>query len=157
MFTKLKALLKKALPTKIYRILRLLWNSRHDLMVCISFMKNRSLSISFADRLRILTQLYVIDFNLETLQTQEEILNYIQTILSLPLDSKGVLVEAGCYKGSSTAKFSLAAEIVGRELVVFDSFEGLPENNEPHDKNIFGGKASFKKGDYCGSLYFNRS
>lgn len=126
-------------------------------MVCISFMKNRSLSISFADRLRILTQLYVIDFNLETLQTQEEILNYIQTILSLPLDSKGVLVEAGCYKGSSTAKFSLAAEIVGRELVVFDSFEGLPENNEPHDKNIFGGKASFKKGDYCGSLYFNRS
>jgi O-methyltransferase len=84
--------------------------------------------------------------------TQEEILSYIQTILSIPPDTKGIVVEAGCYKGSSTAKFSLAADLVGRELVVFDSFQGIPDNIEPHEENIFGGDASFKQGDYAGSL-----
>jgi len=80
-------------------------------------------------------------------------LDMIRVILSLRPESNGVVVEAGCFKGGSTAKFSLAVDIVGRKLVVFDSFEGIPENDEPQDKDIFGWKAGvFKKGDYCGTL-----
>jgi O-methyltransferase len=97
-------------------------------------------------------QLYTISLNVDSPHTQEEILSYIQTILSLPSNSKGVLVEAGCYKGSSTAKFSFAANIVGKELVVFDSFQGIPQNVEQHEKTIFGEQAGFKQGDYCGIL-----
>jgi O-methyltransferase len=82
---------------------------------------------------------------------QEEILNYIQTILSLPRNGKGVIVEAGCYKGGSTAKFSLAADIVGKELVIFDSFQGIPDNDELHEGR-FNGKKRFSEGEYCGSL-----
>jgi O-methyltransferase len=57
----------------------------------------------------------------------------------------GVIVEAGCYKGGSTAKFSLMAEKVNRDLVVFDSFQGIPENAEPHEKDMFGNRADFKQ------------
>ena len=70
-----------------------------------------------------------------------EVLAYVTTILKLPKTTEGCIVECGCYKGSSTAKFSLAAKYSGRKLVVFDSFEGIPENDERHGKNIFGGPA----------------
>jgi O-methyltransferase len=39
---------------------------------------------------------------------------------------RGVVVECGCYLGGSTANLSLACDIAGRDLVVYDSFEGLP-------------------------------
>ncbi len=45
----------------------------------------------------------------------------------------------------STAKFSLAAAFAGRELVVFDSFQGLPYNNEPHDRNISVGRKNLRR------------
>jgi O-methyltransferase len=38
----------------------------------------------------------------------------------------GAIVECGCYAGGSSAKLSILAKITGRELVVCDSFEGLP-------------------------------
>ena len=61
-------------------------------------------------------------------------------------------MEAGCFKGGSTSKFSIAAKWAGRKLVVFDSFEGIPENDEAHDKNIFGDSIGFKQGVYKGGL-----
>lgn len=48
-------------------------------------------------------------------------------ILEIPPDVEGVLVEAGCWKGGTTANLSLIADLVGRDLIVYDSFEGLPE------------------------------
>jgi hypothetical protein len=47
-------------------------------------------------------------------------------IFEIPANVPGVIVEAGCWKGGSTANLSLVAEIVGRDLVVYDSFEGMP-------------------------------
>jgi O-methyltransferase len=47
-------------------------------------------------------------------------------IFEIPARIEGVIVEAGCWKGGTTANLSLVADIVGRELVVYDSFEGLP-------------------------------
>jgi hypothetical protein len=40
--------------------------------------------------------------------------------------SKAVVVECGCFRGGTTANLSLACDVVGRELFVYDSFEGLP-------------------------------
>ena len=48
-------------------------------------------------------------------------------ILEVSPDVEGVIVEAGCWKGGTTANLSLVADIVGRDLIVYDSFEGLPE------------------------------
>ena len=84
---------------------------------------------------------------------QREVLSFAQTILSLPPDVPGVCVEAGCFKGGSTAKFSLAADLAGRELVVFDSFCGIPPNEEKHVETIFGNKSvGFAEGIYCGAI-----
>lgn len=47
-------------------------------------------------------------------------------LLQIPPHVEGVVVECGCYLGGSTANLSLACEAVGRDLIVYDSFEGLP-------------------------------
>ena len=47
--------------------------------------------------------------------------------LRIPAEQEGCLVECGAYKGGSTANLSLVAALCDRELVVFDSFEGMPE------------------------------
>lgn len=45
----------------------------------------------------------------------------------LNLDAEGVWVECGCFAGGSSSKISLIAGILDRKLMIFDSFEGLPE------------------------------
>lgn len=50
--------------------------------------------------------------------------------LQVPVDREGVLVECGAYKGGSTANLSIIAAHCGRRLVVFDSFEGMPEPDD---------------------------
>jgi len=51
-------------------------------------------------------------------------------IFEIPAKTEGVIVEAGCWKGGTTANLSLVADIVGRDLIVYDSFEGLPAATE---------------------------
>lgn len=48
-------------------------------------------------------------------------------LLEIPPEVEGDVVECGCFRGGSTANLSLVCDIVGRRLVVYDSFEGLPE------------------------------
>ena len=47
-------------------------------------------------------------------------------LLEMPPDEPGVVIECGSFQGGSTANLSLICSIVGRELIVYDSFEGLP-------------------------------
>jgi hypothetical protein len=47
-------------------------------------------------------------------------------LLEVPPSVEGVVVECGSFLGASTTNLSLACEVVGRELIVYDSFEGLP-------------------------------
>lgn len=68
-------------------------------------------------------------------------------ILETPPDVQGDVVECGTAHGGSAANLSLICKIVGRKLIIFDSFEGLPEP-EPCDRE---GKY-YKKGDMCGTL-----
>jgi hypothetical protein len=43
---------------------------------------------------------------------------------------KGAVVECGCFLGGATANLSLVCDIVDRDLIVYDSFEGLPAAEE---------------------------
>ena len=54
-------------------------------------------------------------------------------LFEIPPDEKGVVVECGCWQGGSTANLSLICDLVDRELIVYDSFEGLPvaDPNDP--------------------------
>jgi hypothetical protein len=51
-------------------------------------------------------------------------------LLEIPREVEGVVVECGCFLGGSTANISLICQAVGRQLIVYDSFEGLPEGDE---------------------------
>lgn len=59
----------------------------------------------------------------------------------------GVVVECGTWKGASAANSSLACKIVGRRLLVCDSFEGLPQPIAGTPDAGF-----YRKGDYLGTL-----
>lgn len=56
--------------------------------------------------------------------------------LRVPADRNGVIVECGAYKGGSTANLSIIAAHCGRRLVVFDSFEGMPEPDDADREHV---------------------
>lgn len=150
MYAKLTRMLRRVLPPAGYRFVKAL---RHwqDMVACVLFISAGG-KLSIRERIKLVKKLYVISINIDSSHTQKQMLEYIKAILSLPSGIEGVLVEAGCYKGSSTAKLSLAADMIGKDLVVFDSFQGLPEHNEPHDRNIYGVRTKLEKGGYRGTL-----
>jgi O-methyltransferase len=67
-------------------------------------------------------------------------------LLEIPPEVEGVVVECGCWLGGSTANLSLICDIVGRKLIVYDSFEGLPEG-EPGDRHAKESAAGLFRGD----------
>jgi O-methyltransferase len=73
-------------------------------------------------------------------------------LFELPPDVPGVVVECGTWKGGTAASLSLACRIVGRKLVVCDSFAGLPPA-DPRDREAPG----YQTGDYRGPFEEVRS
>ena len=108
----------------------------------------------FADQKQWLDKINRVDKNVKSAHNASHILQFLIAILKLPAGVPGTIVEAGAYKGASTCKISLFAHHVGRELHVFDSFEGLPENDEVHEKSLEGHsiKDWFRGGNFSGSL-----
>lgn len=74
----------------------------------------------------------------------------------LELDVQGPIVECGCYKGGSSAKLSILAKMTKRQLVICDSFAGLPrpQNLEEVRLERHGGNSGviFAEGDYSATL-----
>ena len=107
-----------------------------------------------SERRRLLSRMHEITANVECPHNESHVLSFMIELLKIPSTMEGVVVEAGCFKGGSTAKFSLAASIAGRKLVVFDSFEGLPSNEERHTHSILGHSITgwFGEGSFAGRL-----
>jgi macrocin-O-methyltransferase TylF-like protien len=68
-------------------------------------------------------------------------------LFELSPDVQGDVVECGTWKGGTAASLSLACKIVGRKLIVCDSFEGLPVG-DPLDRCA----AGYQPGDFCGTF-----
>ena len=51
-------------------------------------------------------------------------------ILETPPDVEGAIMECGTFKGGCAANLSIIAKITNRKLLIYDSFEGLPESVE---------------------------
>jgi O-methyltransferase len=79
------------------------------------------------------------------IHTHAEMFAVASAIFDTPTRVDGVVVEAGCFKGGSTVKLSIAAKLAHRKLVVFDSFAGLP-NPKSSDR------MDFYKTEYAGPL-----
>lgn len=120
-------------------------SSYKDFESIISFLVSQSNNVTFSQKLSIIQQLYKITSGVECPHAQHEIIKFIEEILSIPDGEKGVIVEAGCFKGGSAAKFSVAAKLTGRNLIIFDSFQGLPKNKEYfHDVILYFPEESFR-------------
>jgi len=71
--------------------------------------------------------------NIKKVQTLSHWLEHLEmaaTILKIPPHVKGDVIECGCYKGGSTVNLSIVCSAVGRNLIVCDSFRGLPKPDE---------------------------
>jgi hypothetical protein len=64
-------------------------------------------------------------------------------LLEIPPSLEGVVVECGAWQGGATANLSVICDVVGRDLIVYDSFEGLPEP-EPGDKAPAEAKGAYR-------------
>jgi O-methyltransferase len=84
-------------------------------------------------RIQLALRMYRNTRRIESLTSYKAHLAMAVKLLEIPPEVEGVVVECGCYLGGATANLSLVCEIVGRELIVYDSFEGLPAP-DPRDK-----------------------
>lgn len=119
--------------------------------IAARFLADTGLGISLIDRYRLVRQHYLISSRIDSRHTTEEMLTFIREILAIPQNVPGCIVHAGSYKGSDSAKFSLAAKLVGRRLVVCDSFKGLPANDE-RQWTLDGRDLVLTEGQFAGSL-----
>jgi O-methyltransferase len=150
--TLIKNKLRSFLPWPILFFYRKIRSFPKDLKPFLKFLfKNRS-PISFFKKLWVIYKCYRISYSVDCPHTEGEMIEVISAILSSVGNKDGTIVEAGSYKGGSSAKLSLAATLSNRKLIIFDSFQGLPNHHEVHGKNIFGGDAYFPPKSYVGSL-----
>src|SRR6476661_6336498 len=109
--TLIRSKIKQRMPSTALFTYRLIRQGRTtDISSSLHFLMSRIATVSMKERLEILRQIYAISASIYCAHTQDEMLSFIRTILTIPKDVKGCIVEAGCFKGGSTAKFSLAAE-----------------------------------------------
>jgi hypothetical protein len=115
----------------------------------------RDYGLGFFGKIKIILKFRRNNRMITTATNWEGHLRLAAQILKIPPSVKGDVIECGCYKGGSSANLSLICDIVGRELVLCDSFEGLPDPEEC-DKvhyNIFNKHVRlYEKGHYTGKL-----
>jgi hypothetical protein len=111
--------------------------------------------VTIADKLHLLARSLKCSQNKGSGLIWGEHVALAQAILDIPPSVPGVVGEFGCFKGLSTCTLSLACKMTGRKLVVFDSFEGLPEVDMVH--HFDGGAVDYAKGQFTGTLEEVRS
>lgn len=136
---------------KMFAKLREIWRESVD----FANLRMEIQSIIGADELNhLLQQFNHISKNVECPHNPSHILTFVLAMFKTAGLGNGCFVEAGCFKGGSTAKLSLVAKKLQKRLVVFDSFAGLPPNNEDHKQTIHGQSIEgwFEEKKFCGGL-----
>ena len=105
-----------------------------------------SYGMTWRKKVRLAWRMYRNTRRIETGTSYKAHLAMAAKLLTIPPSTKGVVVECGCWKGGSTTNLSLVCDIVGRDLVVYDSFEGLPPP-QPNDKWAVQSATGFLRGD----------
>ncbi len=122
-----------------------------DVGAAVRFLSRSDLSMERSARVALLRDFYRIGYHVWCAHTQAEMIAVATAILKVPRSVDGVIVEAGCYKGGSTAKISKIAKLTGRKFEAYDSFEGLPDNDESGQRTRKGETADFARGRYRGA------
>lgn len=140
-------------PGSLYRKLKSLQLlATRDRRAALSFLAARyPLDLPLRERLQFLARLVETTNAVRCWHTQAEILAVVDAVFERAGTPGLTVVEAGAAKGASTAKLSLAAARAGGRLIVFDSFRGLPKNEERHTR-LDGSPVVFFGGAFPGRL-----
>ncbi|MBK6687124.1 MAG: class I SAM-dependent methyltransferase [Deltaproteobacteria bacterium] len=135
-------------PGTVYRRLRTLsYLLTRDRLAAWAFLRSGGRG-QLRDRARMIGAMARTTNQVRGYHTLAELLTVNQEILAR---TAPVVVECGAGSGSSTAKLSLAVRAAGGELHVFDSFRGIPPNDEVH-QNLDGRRVVFRAGAFTGRV-----
>jgi O-methyltransferase len=149
----LRSTIKRYTPWPLHYLYRKVYYAPQDIPAIVGFVFHGTKSpTTFGERLRLVGRFYSISYHVDCPHTEHELITIARYILNLGDHVRGAIVEAGAFYGGSTAKLSLVAKLSNRELAVFDSFEGMPENTEIHGKSIYGREHRFPKGSHAVGL-----
>jgi hypothetical protein len=137
-------------PWPVLYIYRKIYYAPKDIPAALGFIFNGTKTpTTFGERFGLVLKFYKISYFVDCPHTEHEMISITRQILDLGDAVPGVIVEAGSFHGGSTAKLSLVARLCDRSFDVFDSFAGMPENNEEHGKSIYGREHHFPKGSHA--------
>lgn len=140
-------------PWPLHYLYRKAYYAPQDIPAAVGFIFHQTKSpTTLGQRVRLVGAFYRISYRVDCPHTEHELIAIAKYILDLGSTVRGVIVEAGAFHGGSTAKLSLVARLCDRQLAVFDSFEGMPENSETHGKSIYGRAHAFPKGSHAVGL-----
>jgi hypothetical protein len=125
---------RDAAESRLVRIVHQAYEAASVPLVVFFLLYNRRIHAAYrmtwAARLRLGVRMYRNTRRVTTGISYRGHLAMAAKLLEIPPSTPGVVVECGCYKGGTTANLSLVCDIVGRDLIVYDSFEGLPAAKE---------------------------
>lgn len=85
---------------------------------------------SLLDRLYLLYRFIRVDFNILHSHRPSEIVQVCLALFERRARNGEIVVEAGSWKGGSSAKFSILCKLLNYDLWIFDSFQGVERINE---------------------------
>jgi len=106
------------------------------------------------DRIKIVSRVLEILKNVISATNLNVHLTLLSKILEIKVSKDtSYLVEAGSYYGASACTLSIAAQILNKKLIIYDSFSGLPGNDDKELKiyTHLGVKGFYEKGMYAAS------
>lgn len=97
-------------------------------------------TLSLLERLQILFRFILIDWNILHAHKPCEIAHVCKVLAERAAKPGEVMVEAGCWKGGSSAKFSILCKKLGYRLYIYDSFQGIEpvKENGGYDISLCG-------------------
>ena len=87
-------------------------------------------TLSVPQRFNLVYRYLLIDWNVLHSHRPCEIAAVISALASRPAEKGEVMIEAGCWNGGSSAKFSIACKMLAYELHIYDSFSGVNQLSE---------------------------
>jgi O-methyltransferase len=91
--------------------------------------------------LRLARDFLRVDFNVLHGHLPSEMVTIARDLAARRAGPGEVVVEAGCWKGGSSAKLSILCDLLGYSLLIYDSFEGV---------EVLSGEDQAKEWDYAG-------
>ncbi len=87
-------------------------------------------SLPIQKRIEFLFKFIRIDWAIEHAHKPDEIIEVVKFIAKRPANKNEIILEAGCWKGGSTAKWSIICKFFGYKLHIYDSFVGVESIQE---------------------------